>query len=170
MRNKVEDGLLVQRSMDSAIQELGHNIKPFQGGYLKCDECGRSWPKTNKHSILRMGQCPGQALWGNLPRGANLNRPRAIPYGTAIMWLGHQVHPSHYLAWHRGILYCKRCGYYCQKRVDKLTEPCLLKPPNASQARKLSRLREGKHPTSDKATPCTGGEVAPIKLQPYLDD
>ena len=59
---------------------------------------------------------------------------------------GVKVPPSHTLAFLHGVLFCTRCGCYCVKIVQGLSQGCKMKPTNPVQASVLKRLLQGEPP------------------------
>ena len=68
------------------------------------------------------------------------------------------MHPSHVYRWHRGVLFCQRCGAYSHSKPGLLTSKCRLKPVNTYCERKLKRIRSG-------LSPMKGGKPWPLPLE-----
>ena len=98
----------------------------------------------------------------------HLDHPWVLPRGNQIMHLGSQLHESHHLVFHRGVVYCSLCGYIASSKVGKLKLSCDLKPANATQEGRLNRMKQGVWPC--KGDWPVGPEAqCPHGISPYVD-
>ena len=72
------------------------------------------------------------------PRVPRPQAPRTITLNNV------RTHPSHRLAYYRGIYYCLRCGHLAYTEVHSLKHPC--QEPRATGKSNLKRLRQDKPP------------------------
>ena len=138
-----------------AIRELGHDVELVKDHY-RCLCCGQTWQSDKRRMVIQRGRCPGPSVWGYRQR--DLDIPRKLPVGSSLVYAGQTIHESHRLGYIRGLLFCWGCGHYSGGvRVKKLTEVCLMRPPNATAERGLSNIRRGLHPDSrqDLALPAS---------------
>ena len=148
------------------MEQCGHTIAT-QGRWSQCQVCGDSWLPQHKARVVARGWCRLESPWIQIP--PSLHCPWHLPpVNRGIMFCGRVLHYSHRLVWHRGVVYCKHCGYYTQGlRVSYLAKRCRMKPV-ASQATVLKRMRAGKAPTAG-GWPLPSQDQCPIGLKPFLD-
>ena len=123
----------------------GHELERIHPKTWRCNICGQSWMNRHRRDIASLGRCPGTFMWDqqpNLPEG-----PRVAPRGSQIIVNGRVLHPSHNLAWHRGLYFCWRCGYLgTQNRIGRpLTAQCV-GDRNPNRERNLQCIRAGTSP------------------------
>ena len=113
------------------------------------------------------GLCPGLSIWSVVDR--QMARPIAMQPAVGLIYNGHPIHYTHRLKWHRGMLYCARCGAYSITRVRKLRRECLLKPHPANR-RALNDIKMGDFliPGKDWLLP-EGSLPAQLVLRGYDD-
>ena len=148
------------RSTDNdALVAQGHELERLNPRHWKCRICGQSWHSNQRKVIAGMGQCPGIFMYDHLP--AQPGGPRIAPRGSQVIVNGRVLHPTHNLAWHRGVYFCWRCGYLgTQKRVAQLTDLCRgHKTP--AQAKKLGKLRSGMCPLNSGIWPLGDRDPTP---------
>ena len=143
-----------------AILECGHVLEKLHSRKWRCLVCGQSWLSKQRKEIAALGECPGVFMYDhapNLPDG-----PRVAPRGSQIIVNGRVLHPTHNLAWHRGIYFCWRCGYHgTLKRVGLLTVRCQgYQTP--SQALKLGKLKAGRCPLNSGVWPLAEDAEKPV--------
>ena len=102
------------------------------------------------------------------------NRPIRLNEGVSPMHLGTVIHSTHRLQWYRGILYCIKCGSYCQTRVQGLKLECPVKEPGQAppmgRARGLRRLKAGKHPEGSRSVFPLPDGAPPPQNNPLVDE
>ena len=81
---------------------------------------------------------------------------------------GREVHPSHSLAWKRGVLFCRVCGYHSVKKIVRLKDKCRMKVPNEAIRRHLTGIYLGRPPTSNGRWPQEEGSVPPRAWARFL--
>ena len=136
--------------LDAALVQLGHMLGHGIPGYRatnrrqRCLRCGQSWRPEQRSEMIQIGECPGPIG----PRQWNFHpgAPVPIPGGSQMIHEGVSIHFSHTLRWHRGILWCARCGAYSVSRVVGLLSACKLTTHNASAKRVRKRLARGLPP------------------------
>ena len=135
--------------LDEAIELLGHRVcyganlashyadgHPLAtaasgkkgGGIFTCTNCGFTWTRGRRLALVAMGPCPGTYVWKiNMP--AYLDLPWRYPRAAALMWRGHEIHPTHNLTFYRGCIFCLVCGARSATGAPRtLCLPCPLKP------------------------------------------
>ena len=145
--------------LDLALSEAGHQIERIGTHKQVCVLCHQSWPLKTRAAVIALGHCPGPELWGPAPTNPHL--PHRAPIGAQIVLNGNGLDPSHRLAWHRGVIFCWRCGAYSTGgRVGNLIRLCPPKP-TLKQGRQLGLIRQGKSPTPDGVWPLPEDEFPP---------
>ena len=151
--------------MDREIEALGHTIKHLSNGF-KCGTCGQFWTARSRATFVQKGPCPGPGVWGTVPVR---DRPLAVPFqrGEGITFKGVTLHSSHRLAWYRGIVYCKICGCYGDKKPVGLTSQCDFEgtkaPVGSTGYRNLKSIGKGEHPKG-KEWPEPLDTIAPLEI------
>ena len=108
-----------------------------------CLLCGDSWKYSDRKRILSMGSCRGYNPWQTPP---DLHKPWRCKPDVPIAYMGKVIHPSHTIKFHRGIVFCIRCG--CRtagKRVCHLTKACG-QHITVAQKRLRDKMLQGKAP------------------------
>ena len=68
-------------------------------------------------------------------------RPAALPTHRPVVVGRRPAHSSHTLFSFRGLVFCRKCGYYALNRFLKLAEPCEIRNPDAARKRVRNLLR-----------------------------
>ena len=137
------------------LEERGYIIVGI-GNRLECTVCGSTSPKQMSRKLLSSaGECAGMPPAFNLPisRDTDLVSIRT----SSLVVNGRQVHPSHSLAWKRGVLFCRVCGYHSVKKIVRLHDRCPMKVPSKAIGRHLTGIDRGKPPTSSRRWPLDDG-------------
>ena len=113
------------------------------GGIFTCTNCGFTWTRGRRRALVAMGPCPGTYVWKiNMP--AYLDLPWRYPRAAALMWRGHEIHPTHNLTFYRVCIFCLACGARSATGAPRtLCHPCELKPASGKTAQRLRRMKEG---------------------------
>ena len=91
-----------------------------------------------------LGECPGASF--HVAQGLPL--PETLTVGNpGFVFKGNALHASHNLAWHRGMVFCWKCGFLAAHHSGKLTLPCRGGRSAQGQSN-LNRIREGKCPSA----------------------
>ena len=145
---------------DALIRHAGHYLVKDAGNKQRCLRCGQSWYKRQRLAMFSLGECPGPKIWGIWPR-----EPRApwpAPRGSDFIHLGQIMHPSHVFRWHRGILWCQKCGCLSYLKAGLLSPPCRLKAINSYQRNHLKCIASDKCPLKGrKPWPLPPGTSSP---------
>ena len=75
---------------------------------------------------------------------------------------GRPIHPSHSLAWKKGVLFSRVCGYHSVKKIVRLHDKCLMEVPSKAIGRHLTGIYRGKPPTSMRRWPQEDG-IDPLR-------
>ena len=119
------------------------------GGVFSCAICGFTWTRGRRRALVAMGPCPGSYVWG-LAIPWNLELPWRYPRAAALMWRGHEIHPSHNITFYRGVIFCAACGSRSATGAPKaLCLPCKLKPASGKTALRLKHMKAGHWLPSD---------------------
>ena len=146
-------------------RETGHLPVKCDGKIWQCLACGITWRDRDRQAIRWASQCGGEQIWGGSTGFPNIiDNPWDVPRGSHIIVGGNLCHPSHHLGWLRSIVFCYKCGFYGQDRVDKLTGACRLKPVTNGQIYRRNRLIRGLHPTKPQWPEGQDGQC-PIALK-----
>ena len=134
---------------------------------LICNLCNSTWPTDGQSKIYSgADMCSGIPPVGlDLFLGHNDRPKRILAAGLHIR--GVKVHASHRLAYHRGILFCTKCGSYTVKIVRGLKAECRMKPSDVQKDRVLKSMLRGKPPSGMTEWPTEVSEV-PQFISPYL--
>ena len=149
------------------LEALGHDIQTA-GGLAQCRTCGDSWKHQHRARVVARGPCRGCHPWTQVP--PDLHKPWLLPpVQRGIMFQGRVLHYSHRLIWHRGVVYCRHCGYYSAggRVSDKLVARCTLRC-RTSQVPILKRLRQGRPPIRSRGWPLPEQAQCPQDLLPYV--
>ena len=147
------------------LENRGHIIVANKNR-LECTVCGSYWPKQmNRKSLSSAAECTGTPPAFDFPisRDQEIVRIRT----SSLVVNGREVHPSHSLAWKRGVLFCRVCGYHSVKIV-RLHDKCPMKVPNEAIRRHLTGIYRGKPPTSNRRWPQDEGSAPPRALAKFL--
>ena len=157
----------IRRNRYTIFEELGHIPRQDLGSkWWTCCLCGSWWQDHNTRAVKGQGKCLGATSWGPpppLPTMAWILRK-----GSMLHFNGRAVHPTHHLAWMRGILYCIKCGAYSVTRLIKLGAPCRLKVLDVTTTRRLNNIRAGKFPVKGKSWPMQEHENVPAFIAGHL--
>lgn len=125
---------------------MTHVYDPFPGNKNKLAlfVCGQQWLTTHSKQFVDRGYCPGPVVWSQAPEIPD--KLWRAPLRTSIWHNNAELHPTHHLAWYRGLLFCCKCGDYASGKVLILTHECQGRPPNPVQKGSLRRLLQGKVP------------------------
>ena len=82
------------------LEQKGHDIIFYAKRY-QCMKCMKDWTNQSRTAILQLGECAGISQWGG--HQPDLGAPTKVKLGNQIHFAGACVHPSHHLAWHRGV-------------------------------------------------------------------
>ena len=148
------------------LENLGHII--IEGhNRLDCTVCGSFWPlRMNRMTLSRAAKCAGIPPAFDYPRSSD---PELIRIRTSNLEInGRQVHPSHCLAWKRGVLFCSVCGYHAVKKIVRLHDKCRMKVPNETVRRLLKGIYHGRSPTTNRKWPQEDGSVPPRAWAKFL--
>ena len=130
-------------SLSASIAESRHSVTRL-GDRLTCDRCSNSFSCNDKSVVhwLRT-ECV------QLP--VDTIRPTLIDNNS--LHIGNQnIHHSHVLAVHRGLVYCTKCGSRSGKALVKhLAQECM--PPSAHGAATLRAISEDRLPPKLHAWP-----------------
>ena len=131
--------------------------------------CGQSWEDHSRRNLIKTGLCMGGVPWIE-PRGPNF--PWRLHHNTQITYLGRVLHESHNLVFHRGVVYCLRCGYYTTGgRAQNLATQCYVRSRTSkafkAQCLRLRSIRRGNCPRAG-GWPASEGEVTPSGLVPFV--
>ena len=149
------------------LVELAH-IRYHSRGLTQCRVCGDSWKHQHRAGVIARGPCRGCHPWQQAP--PDLHKPWLLPpVQRGIMFGGKVLHYSHRLIWHRGVVYCRHCGYYSAggRVSDKLASRCVMKC-RPSQAPILKRLKLGRPPVRSRGWPLPEQAQCPYELLPYV--
>ena len=148
------------------LENLGHII--IEGNNrLECTVCGSFWPlRMNRATLSRAARCISIPPAFDCPISRD---PELIRIRTSNLEInGREVHPSHCLAWKRGVLFCSSCGCYAVKRIVRLRDRCRMKVPNETVRRHLRGIYLGKSPTSSGKWPHEEGSIPPRAWAKFL--
>ena len=121
-----------------------------------------SWKKHQRQDVIVLGPCQGAIDVRDYEHFiTQFNQPTALPRGSDMIHCGRVVHYSHSLRWHRGILWCQRCGHYAQRKVVKLADQCPLKLTTSYGAGVLKRISHDRSPTATGQWPLPVGAPCP---------
>ena len=152
----------VRENLDEQLADQGHWLIQ-QGERRLCMSCGQSWGRGTRRNMLRLGSCPGPLQWGHWPTIPGV--PRPVPRGHQ----GHVIHYIHVLKWHRGILWCCKCGAYSHQRVVLLARPCRMKAVNSQMKYSLKCISAG-HPLMGRGKPWPLPPESTSPYSQYLSD
>ena len=99
-------------------------------GFSVKDPCIRHWLRLSCRSSMI----------------GSTSRPNPLPHTDAFHIGNQTVHHSHTLRQHKGLIYCKSCGYLAGTKIHKLAEPC--EPPKAYGKRNLKNIGDDRLPYS----------------------
>ena len=130
--------------MGVAIFNSAHTFHKV-GPSMRCSVCFEVAPLMTSHfrDWLASPCCPDSSLRDAFFSGKR--RPVALPTHRPLVIGRRAAHSSHTLLSFRGLVFCKRCGYFAVNRFLKLAEPCELANPEEARKRVLHLLR-GKLP------------------------
>ena len=149
-----------ERGFMPILRTLGH--EPIRtGNQIECLACGQNWHSRQTREVVSRGLCPGLSIWSVVDM--QLHRPIALQPAVGLIYNGHPIHYTHRLKWHRGMLYCCRCGAYSVSRVVKLRKQCLLRPSPAAR-RGLKDIKQGVFPILGRDWPLPEGSIPPQLL------
>ena len=81
--------------------------------------------------------------------------------GASLTYHGVDIHPTHRIAWYRGVLYCNRCGATIIARASsKLKQLCLLRPGTQAGENRLKSMKAGVYPGPDGWPLPPGSKIA----------
>ena len=133
------------------LEEKGH-IPVEANGWMHCTLCGMQWSKARIKQTLEFGNCPRHEIWYSV--GEEQIRRNHTPFvGSKLQHNGHTIHPSHTIGYLKGILFCKVCSCWTNRRMMLLVEACKMKPRNQTQRSRLKRMLNGEHPIAGKHLP-----------------
>ena len=148
------------------LENLGHIIVEGHNR-LECIVCGSFWPsRMNMQTLSSSTECIGIPPAFDCPISRDTEIVRIRTSNLAIN--GREVHPSHCLAWKRGVLFCSVCGYHAVKKIVRLHDRCRLKVPNEAIRRHLNGIYLGKSPTSSGRWPQEEGSAPPRAWAKFL--
>ena len=147
---------------------LQHAYDPVPGhsNKLACFICGQQWLANQSKQFAERGYCPGPTVWGCAPEVPD--KLWRAPPGAEIWHDSAELHPSHHLAWNRGLIFCCKCGHYGAGKVVRLTQECQMKPPNQVQKGRLRRLLQGRVPIKGFIWPKPPDAKCPAGLTMWL--
>ena len=154
-----------KHTLDHDLEQLGHHIN-IEDGVYRCYRCGQSCTKATRRDMVMHGPCPGPSLWGRIAGGEI--RPARAQQGSDICFLGSKIHETHKIGWHRGLIYCIKCGRYAGERVAQLKALCPLKPNSEKAADGLNRIKQGLHPSPSGKFPLGESTPPPNHLHTVL--
>ena len=138
----------VRRSQRLVVlqRESGHELrKTEQGKHYLCQNCGGQVALKAVFTWLNRTKCLGHTEY---VAPTHLEAPLQIQPQAALL-VGHQnTHPSHVLAYYRGLLWCWRCGASAthapgvRAGMKLLANTCKGAPTRSGQ-NLLSRIRRG---------------------------
>ena len=147
------------------LEERGHQVTK-SNRKLVCNLCNSTWPDQGPSGLYSQAQiCSGIPPMGLDLHIGHGNGPRRY-LATGLHIRGVKVHESHKLAYHKGILFCAKCGCYTNKIVRGLKAVCRMKPSCAQQQRGLNSLMLGQ-PPNGLVWPTESTEV-PQAISPYF--
>ena len=150
------------------LETLGHIPSSEEQGWRKCYLCGQRWSNHARLRMEKLGHCPGPNVWGRVPDAPSLTW--RAPIGSKLIHNGHTLHHSHALHWHRGIIFCNKCGNYSVKKVVNLALKCPLKCKGAYGTNVLKRLRGGQVPYTGCKFPLGVDDACPSHISGHLSD
>jgi len=159
-------GQHLHRTQLTTVLQYVYNPVPGEPNKLACFVCGQQWLKHKCKQFVDRGYCPGPIVWGTPPEIPD-QLWRAAP-ATKVWHNSAELHPTHHLAWQRGLIFCCKCGYYGAGRVVRLTQECRMKPPNLVQKGRLRRLLQGKVPIKGFTWPKPPEAKCPAGLTMWL--
>ena len=147
------------------LEGKGHQITNKKSRLI-CNLCNSTWPIDGQSSIYSSADmCCGIPPIGlDLFVGHNDSPKRILAAGLHIR--GVKVHASHRLAYHRGILFCTKCGSYTIKIVRGLKAECTMRVSCSQKERDLKSMLQGE-PPNGKEWPTEDSEV-PQYISPFL--
>ena len=168
---KVPEPLIItETGYRATIDNMGH-IPRSQGNNFYCDRCGQSWKKKDQKEFSEQGPCCGADHWsGAIP--SILKRPTLNKKSLPFMFNGRLVHKSHRITYHRGVIYCDRCGYYSSPKHSSINLPntCLLMPISPVQEYRRNRIRMGLYPIVGGKFTRSEGDPIPYGLTKWVDN
>ena len=152
------------------LESLGH-IPIRDGLRWSCSLCGHTWTMASRARMELLGLCPGPGIWARNAT-VSLNQTWATRRGCSLVVGGLQVHISHSLKWHRGVIYCNICGMYSAGRVlGKLQQRCnMTVVGNPTAAWRLKRISDGFYPTKKGTWPVNDDVCCPSFITPHLSN
>ena len=134
---------------------------------MECTVCGSFWPKRmNRKTLSSSAECIGIPPAFDCPVSRDPEIVRVRTSNLAVN--GREVHPSHSLAWKRGVLFCRVCGYHSVKKIVRLKDKCRMKVPNEAIRRHLTGIYLGRPPTSNGRWPQEEGSATPRAFAKFL--
>ena len=110
--------------------------------------------------------CPGiPPIYADLYAGKHDVAQRL--FASGLHWHGVRVHPTHTLAFCKGIIFCTKCGNYSTKIVRALSLKCKMKISNPQAGKNLRKLLDGVAPHGVR-WPEPGALRAPDNVASYL--
>ena len=112
------------RLTTSAYRLQSQHTTVSMGRHLHCVQCNTTSP-IGRQAIVQWLSTPCQPdteLLSSFKAGHS--RPARLAVGKQLS-IGHQhIHVSHDMLVYRGLMFCRKCGYYGIKRALRLTDPC----------------------------------------------
>ena len=166
-RNKViKEPSIPTPTKIQTLEARGHIIVATENK-LECTVCGSYWPvQMNRKTLSSAAECTGIPPAFDFPisRDDEIVRIRT----SSLVVNGREVHPSHSLAWKRGVLFCRVCGCHSVKKIVRLHDKCPMKVPSEAIRRHLTGIYRGKPPTSSRRWPQEDGISPPRAYAKFL--
>ena len=140
-----------EHPVHAAIKQSGHQLVRDQRGAFQCLACGQRASQRQLKSWLSNGKCHARRVVGQ-------DGLCTQPEGESVVIGRCTTHPSHSLAWRRGVWFCTSCGAYAKACIDHKSTCHLLGSqchgaPSGSGAKVLRRLEAGDTPRHGMAWP-----------------
>ena len=141
-----------EHPVHAAIRQSGHKIVRDERGAFQCTRCAQRVGHRKLKEWLLGGRCKGlKEMGGSWDAGL-------APGGTVVQIAGATSHPTHALAWKRGVWFCCSCGSYAKAAIDEMSGCKNLRkacPGHCSRhgERVLKRIEAGLPPKQGMAWP-----------------
>jgi hypothetical protein len=156
---------VVPPTLDDALLKAGHIVCQV-GHKQRCLNCGQVWIPEDRKMILGQGTCRGTPFWAC--RGHDPEIPQLVPIRSNLVY-GRALHMSHVLMYHKGLVFCLKCGCRTSSaRVDGLAASCRMRPGTASAAYQLTRMKRGLHPRGSTYAFPTPRLAPPAAIAPFV--